>query len=226
MKTWNDRLAIAIKESPFSQTDLARIVKVSNPTVSDWVKGKTKEMKRENVSPVCRTLDITEKWLFEGKGPMRPGGQDSVREVHGNYSAADIRGWVPLISYVQAGQWSEAMDIYEPGYGEKLSPTTVPHSKSTFALRVEGRSMTRPEGAHGPSFPHGMIIYVDPERDCAPGDYVIARFNDNHATFKQLSLEEGRPVLVPLNPDSKQYPVIRDEFEIIGRVIDGAWGGI
>lgn len=45
-------------------------------------------------------------------------------------------------------------------------------------------------------------------------------------TFKQLATEEGRPVLMPLNPDRKQYAVIRNEFTIIGRVIDASWGGL
>jgi len=143
-----------------------------------------------------------------------------------NTTPANIQGWIPLISYVQAGEWSEAIDLYEPGYGEKVMPTTVPHSNSTFALRVEGRSMTLPEGVTGISFPHGMIIYVDPEMEARSGDFVVARHGENHVTFKKLMMEEGRPVLMPLNPDSKQYPVIRCEFEIIGKVIDGSWGGI
>lgn len=138
-----------------------------------------------------------------------------------------VRGWIPLISWVQAGEWSEAIDIYEPGYAEETFPTAVNHSKTTFALRVEGDSMTLPEGVQGRSFPHGMIIYVDPERDSEIGDFVVARLpTTGHATFKKFGREEGRSVLVPQNPDRSQYPVIRDEFELIGRVIDAGWGGL
>lgn len=141
-----------------------------------------------------------------------------------NTSPYVIQGWVPLISYVQAGQWSEAVDLYEPGYAEHVQPTAARHSRHTFALRVDGHSMTLPAGVEGKSFPHGVIIYVDPMRACIPGDYVVARLlATNNVTFKRLGTEEGRPVLIPLNPN---YPIIHDEFEIIGRVIDASWGGL
>lgn len=144
-----------------------------------------------------------------------------------NTSPAVIEGYVPLISYVQAGEWAEAIDLYEPGFAEQVRATTVPHSMSTFALRVDGDSMTLPAGVQGKSFPHGMIIFVDPERDADIGDYVVAKHNgDGQVTFKRLMTEEGRPVLVPLNPDRVAYPVLRDEFDIIGRVIDASWGGL
>jgi len=156
-------------------------------------------------------------------------GQHAFSEADGGYentSRIGIRGWIPLISYVQAGEWGEAIDIYEPGFSEKVSPTTVPHSNKTFALQVEGDSMTLPSGVQGRSFPPGMIIYIDPERESMPGDYVVAKHNGNsRVTFKRLMIEEGRPILVPLNPDRGTHPVIRDEFEVIGRVIDASWGG-
>lgn len=144
-----------------------------------------------------------------------------------NVSSSEIAGYVPLISWVQAGGWEETIDLFEPGYSEQVHPTIVPHSKYTFALRVEGDSMTAPAGAKR-SFPHGMIIYVDPERrgGVTTGDFVVARLKGtSNATFKQLSSEEGRPILKPLNPSDK-YPIIRDEFEIMGKVIDAGWGGL
>lgn len=144
-----------------------------------------------------------------------------------NVAPTAIEGWVPLISYVQAGEWVEAIDLYEPGYGEQVRATTVPHSESTFALRVEGDSMTLPAGVPGRSFPGGMIIFVDPQRTPELGDYVVARHNgDGKVTFKRLMSEEGRPVLAPVNPDRASYPIIRDEFTVIGRVIDASWGGL
>lgn len=151
----------------------------------------------------------------------------AIAPVAEGLSPSIIRGWIPLISWVQAGAWSEAVDLYEPGYAEKVVPTSVRHSEFAFALRVEGDSMTLPEGVHGRSFLHGMVIYVDPRKCANPGDYVVARsLATGRVTFKKLHLDEGRPILVPLNPDRAEYPIIRDEFEIIGRVIDAGWGGL
>lgn len=165
---------------------------------------------------------------IEMKMGLPPGTLDQPPPQPGdNVSSARIEGYVPLISYVQAGEWAEAIDLYEPGYAEQVRATTVPHSMATFALQVEGDSMTLPAGVPGKSFPPGMIIFVDPEREAEVGDFVVARHNGNSkVTFKRLVQEEGRPILVPLNPDRATYPIIRDEFTVIGRVIDASWGGL
>lgn len=203
MKDLIEQIESVREERGLYKADMARAFGVPEQNYNNWVYRKS--LPKQQIS---RAMEILSD---DGKSNTAP---------------ASIQGWIPLISYVQAGEWSEAIDLYEPGYGEKVMPTTAPHSSSTFALRVEGRSMTLPDGVTGISFPHGMIIYVDPEMEAMPGDYVVARHGDNHVTFKKLMMEEGRPVLMPLNPDSKQYPVIRCEFEIIGKVIDGSWGGI
>lgn len=70
MKTWNERLKLALKESGVSQQELATAARVKPASVSDWVSGKTKNMKHEYVDPVCKRLGITEKWLFGKKAPM------------------------------------------------------------------------------------------------------------------------------------------------------------
>lgn len=114
----------------------------------------------------------------------------------------EIRGEVPLISWVQAGDWVGVVDNYAPGVGEELIPTTIPVKRHTYALRVKGDSMTNPNG--WPSFPEGMIIIVEPEFDHEPGDFVIVKNGDNEATFKQLVKDGTDWLLKPLNP---RYPI-------------------
>lgn len=184
-----------------------------------WDKWKERGIPKKNLVHFSKAFNWDLAGLYEGD--IRPGKPESKYFPE----QITIRGWIPLISYIQAGAWSETIDIYEPGYAERVLPTAAPHSKFTFALRVEGWSMTLPVGIPGNSFPPGMIIYVDPERECRPKDLVVARFKGD-ATFKQLILDEGRPVLMPLNPDRKEYPIIRDEFELIGKVIDASLGGL
>jgi SOS-response transcriptional repressor LexA len=186
--------------------DMARLFKVALQNYNNWVYRKSlpKQHYRRAGELLGKSLE-----------PSNVGGQ------------VPIRGWIPLISSVQAGEWNEAVDLYEPGHAEQVSPTIVSHSVHTFALRVDGDSMTLPDGVRGHSFPHGMIIYVDPIRECEPGCFVVARLaNTNRVTFKRLETDEGRPILMPLNVDRRSYPIIRDNFEIIGRIIDAGWGGI
>lgn len=137
--------------------------------------------------------------------------ESNVSEPSVKYQAsADV----PLISRVSAGKWSEASDPFQPGDAEGWYPCPANHSASTYALRVWGDSMTAP---YGRSYPEGMIIYVDPEKEAVSGDRVIARVNgDYDVNFKQLIIEGSRRYLKALNPN---WPIITDEFEVIGKVI-------
>ncbi|WP_158413409.1 LexA family protein [Haliea salexigens] len=217
-----DRIRKRMDELGMSQGELAELMGVSQPMIAKYLNGaKTKKLLE-----MADALQCTPEYLQDGRNPPQAVFDKSGTNVT-NIRKTNIKGWIPLISYVQAGQWSEAIDLYDPGYAESVVPTTVPHSKHTFALRVDGPSMTLPDGVNGHSFPAGMVIYVDPEKPAQSGDYVVAKHSGNgHVTFKRLLSEEGRPVLVPLNPDRSAFPVIRDEFEIIGRVIDASWGGL
>jgi SOS-response transcriptional repressor LexA len=108
-----------------------------------------------------------------------------------------LRGTVPLISWVQAGDWQTVIDNLQPGQGERIDTTYRP-KRHTFALRVRGDSME-------PKFPDGCIIIVEPDAPAEPGSYVIVRQNGDEATFKQLMHDGGRRYLKPLNP---RYPIL------------------
>ncbi len=126
---------------------------------------------------------------------------------------------VPLISSVQAGAMSEAVDPYAVGDAEKWIPVDLPNlSPNAFALRVKGESML-------PEFVEGDIIIVDPDIEPDPGRYVVAKNGKNEATFKQYRQrghnDKGEMVieLVPLN---SSHPPIRSDvtpIKIIGTVV-------
>ena len=118
--------------------------------------------------------------------------------------ARHLQREVPLISWVQAGEWRNLVDNLQPGDAERWVATYAKVSKHAFALRIIGDSMTNPSGA--PSFPDGTIIIVDPERDAQPGKFVVVRQNsDTECTFKQLVRDSGKHYLKPLNP---RYPLL------------------
>lgn len=119
-------------------------------------------------------------------------------EEHAHYNAEpgpDVRSLHPLISWVQAGEWSEIAGNFELGDAEDLLPCPVRCSADTFVLRVRGESME-------PKFHDGDLIFVDPQVAPVSGRYVVVRLEDSQeATFKQLIVEEGRQYLKALNPD-------------------------
>lgn len=130
------------------------------------------------------------------------GWMDEPHDSAGNQEAAsnaedgpEFRGLHPLISWVQAGEWTAIGNCFEPGNAEDLLPCPVRCSADTFVLRVRGVSME-------PRFRDGDLIFVDPQIDPASGRFVVVRLDDSQeATFKQLIMEEGRQYLKALNPD-------------------------
>ena len=112
----------------------------------------------------------------------------------------DISGVVPLISWVQAGSWTEIIDNFSVGDAEEWLPCPVKHSPSTFVLRVRGESMFNRNGR--PSFVDGDLVFVDPERPAENGSLVVVRLEDaKEATFKKLIIEGEHQYLKALNPD-------------------------
>ena len=118
--------------------------------------------------------------------------------------STDVKGTVPLISWVQAGAWNEAIDNLQPGQGERVA-TTYKAKERTYALRVRNDSME-------PKFPEGCTIIVEPDDDPTPGKYVIVRQNGNEATFKQLMRDGDKLYLKPLNP---RYPIMPLEGDAV-----------
>lgn len=116
-------------------------------------------------------------------------------------------GRVPLISWVQAGEFCEAIDQFEPGDAERWLPKPDRVGGSTYALKVNGDSMTSPF-ANVRDYPEGTIIFVDPEQQVLPGQRGVFRLPDsNEVTFKELVSDAGDQFLKPLNPQYKNIAV-------------------
>lgn len=199
----------ALRAQHRTQAWLAERCGVSENAVSKWI--RTGKISRENLAKISRVLRLPIAELMHGY--VAP---DMVGE---NVSPYTVRqSGVPVISWIQAGEWSEVSEAYPPGDHELMIPCLARHGPHAYALRVEGDSMTSPAGR---SYPEGSIIFVDPDkRNARVGDRVIAKINgDNLVTFKQLAADGNRYYLKPLNPNHKP---IFDEFRVIGVVI-GMW---
>lgn len=164
------------------------------------IQGYSKEL----LERIATALGVRVSDLFDEESNVEPG--------------PDMRGLVPLISWVTAGNWNPAADPLQPGEAEDWLPLPKKNGKHTYALRVRGDSMTSP---HGKTYPDGCIIFVDPERRSpSTGDRIIAKLEGtDEVTFKQFVSDAGRVWLKPLNP---QYPLITEEFKVLGTII-GKW---
>jgi len=157
----------------------------------------------EFLRKVAEALGVTEIDIYlEASGEIEQG--------------PEIKGTVPLISWVQAGHWqdipqedhhhtgnessgrTQAREPHVPYHAGERVHTTYRARKNTYALRVRGDSME-------PKFPDGAILIVEPDENPEPGAFVIVRHNGGEATFKQLMQDGGTRYLKPLNP---RYPIL------------------
>jgi len=121
---------------------------------------------------------------------------------------------VPLISNVQAGDWTETHGSFDASDAESWLPTTAHVSDRAFALRVTGDSMTNPSG--NPTIPAGSIVIIDPDLPADHGRIVVALLEDQaETTLKRLAIDGPNRYLMPLNPDYRPIE-INGNCRIIG----------
>lgn len=72
MENLSDRILSALTEIGKNQSELARFVGVRSPSVNDWISGKTKTIKGQNLLRAAEFLKVNPQWLAEGRGPKEP----------------------------------------------------------------------------------------------------------------------------------------------------------
>ena len=212
MDSFGKRLKAAREALSLAEGRKKKITQTELANRCGWENGQTRIANYENDTrnPSTRDIIILSKvtgcraeWLRFGTGSMMSG--------ESNVSIGpDIATSLPLISWVQAGPWAEAQDLFEVGDYEALIPVpgSRKYSKHAYALRVQGDSMSAPDG---PSFPDGAIICVEPSQEPRHGSFVIVRMEDSkEATFKQLMFDGDRRFLKPLN---SRYPMMEVDSE-------------
>lgn len=187
-KTFGERLKMAREKKCVSQQKIADLFGIDRISVSNWERGKNPPT-ADKLAKLSEFLDISVDWLLG-------------TEKDSNVASTTIRfktKTVPLISWVQAGQWKEVNDIHPVGQSDEYISVTAKVGPNAIALKVRGDSME-------PEFPEGSIIIVDPDREAKNGSYVVVRLDEEmEATFKQMVVDGSRIYLKPINP---RYPIL------------------
>lgn len=208
----SERIRQRMSELNIKAKDIVQTTGASKGTVSNWVNEVT-EPSGDYLVKLANCLKTSPQWIISGQN------LNEIKERTQSYGlnvirSIELQSLVPIISWVQAGSWKES-ELEYLGEETEHIPCHVPHSRNTFALRVQGESM---QSSSGKSYPDGMIIIIDgDQRNPEFGKRIIARLKDsNNITFKQLASDGTRAYLKPLNSN---YPPMFEEFEIIGTVI-------
>lgn len=219
MTTLKDRVMVALSSAKqsgrkVSQTDLAKEAGVSRQAVSQWFSGKTNKIDGDALFGAARYLGVRPEWLAGNGGQMtaEPSAtKDVIIDVNVIPADATKQKMVPLISWVEAGNWSN--DQFVEGEHE-LVMSVFNTGVNGYALVVQGESMS-------PRYLPKDVIYVNPDAEPAVGKRVIAHCRDHGKTFKELAIDEnGKWVLKALNESwFPRYIPVNDDCQIIGVVV-------
>lgn len=144
--------------------------------------------------------------VAEGRLVKRPGAARGYALPGVEASRRTLR--VPILGQVQAGALREAIEDWE---GEIA--VVGSESESLFGLRVRGESMI------GVGLYEGDVVVARRQSSAETGDIVVALV-DGEATVKTLRFLEGRPVLVPENPDFEPIFPDPEALTILGKVVE------
>ncbi|ATP90368.1 helix-turn-helix domain-containing protein [Aeromonas media] len=204
-----ERIKLSRSRLKMTQQQLGDRIGANKASISQWENGVyTPDAK--NLSALAKALSVSVFWLMDGKGD--PAGQNL------EIAPPDIHR-IPVISYVQAGVWTETSEIREYDGNLVYITTDLELGERAFAIELKGHSME-------PEFVEGDIVLIDPDEHPHPGDFVVAKNGEEAATFKKYRPrgvgEDGQEVfeLVPLNDDFPTMRSDRQHIHIIGTMVE------
>lgn len=212
MSTLAERIKSARIHAKLTQKALAQKAGVEQPVISQLETGKN--LQSAHLPKIAHACGVSAIWLSENIGQMI---NSAATESNVGESRQPVESYrYPVISWVAAGAWAEAIEPYPAGFSDRYEFSEYDSKGAAFWLEVKGDSMTSPVGQ---SITEGTLILVDTEAEAAPGKLVIAKLPDsNEATFKKLVNDGGKLFLKPLNPAWRIEPFTED-CRIVGVVV-------
>lgn len=210
MNTLGERIAFFRKKKGMSQKALAVACGWGSQSRVGNYETDTREPSLDDIERMAKALDVTSAQLIGESQPHESSNVQPALQPSRYYR-------YPVLSWVSAGMWGDALQPYEPGAEDQHELSDYMGKGRCFWLKVLGDSMTAPIGD---SIPDGHLILVDTGMEARPGHLVIAKLEaEDKATFKRLVQDGGRLFLKPLNP---AYPLIEinGNCRFIGVVVE------
>ncbi len=207
MKETSDIIRELLKANNLKQVDLVKATGASKGTVSKWL-SDTSSPRGQYLVKLADCLGVTPDYILTGKGEVKP---SPINEVK-------VRQ-VPVLNYVQAGDWRT---YFEDAIADHFEPIMGNFGEYVYGLIIEGDSMN-------PEFKDGDIVFIDPDIQPTAGDYVVAMLDKSDGkavTFKKYRprgfYEQNKEYfeLVALNDDYESYDSRYINCQIIGVAVE------
>jgi SOS-response transcriptional repressor LexA len=187
-----------------SRKALAAITGLSENAISKIISGETE-------GPTPSNLEATAKALgFIKATPLK----DRRTEPREDIPLREL----PLISLVQAGQFTEYTDQeYPAGWSDEFLWSTE-KGRHVSALRITGESMK-------PVFNEGDIVVVNPDKEVVSGNFAVVKLlKSGETTIKRVEFYDELIILRPVNDAYKPITIKAEDKEnrirIVGKVVE------
>lgn len=198
MKMFCERLKKMRIEKNLTQTDIAKMIYISQPAYSKYEMG-TASPNPETLKKLAEVLNVSVDYLIGNDvPPERPG---YVRiPVLGRVAAG-----IPIDAIEEVIDW-EDISAEAAGGGEY------------FGLQIQGQSME-------PKISDGDVVIVRRQPDVDSGDIAVVLVNGNDATVKRIKKSPQGVTLIPSNPAYEPIYYSNEEIEslpvtILGKVVE------
>jgi SOS-response transcriptional repressor LexA len=188
-----------LSEHNLKVTELARRIKIPQPTVQRIVTGTSENPQMSSLKSIAEYFDITVDQL-KGIEPIPK--FDNVYKL-------------PLISWEDATLWHK-----------KFTTTSHEHIIADLSVSKHAYALKILDGAMEPIFPCNSILIVDPNVQPKDRSYVIALIQGSkHPIFRQLIINGADKYLKPLSPDTEVYKMLqlKSTDTILGTVVQARW---
>lgn len=212
----NLQLLMKLRPELGSQMQLAKKTGVSQSTIGRILRGEVTPSV-DAIMSIAREFDVSLSDLYQPHeifaDLVKTEGQSGLKRLHGPISEARQRGLVPLVD------WKQAAGLASPSEVKEWVPCPVQINDSLYALEVKGLGMFDPAGAL--SFREGDRIFVDQKRQAKHRSLVIVHIaGTEEASFRQVVSEEGKWLLLQLNPSLPHRMKLMDDGDrLLGVVV-------
>ncbi len=226
--SFKERLKKARQAKNLTQAQLADLCGLTQPAITRLESGAVKAT--TYITKLAEVLDVSAKWLEEGEeGDDKLNFLKKQKDQNHDYDLIMARiapHKIPLL------EWSD-FDIYKTTPATLLSIDdilSIVREKSRMftvyldekevssrlaALVINNLDAMKPITFHEWALMNGNIVIIDFNLKPLPGDIVLAKVN-NSVTVRLFEMDADKQVLKPLNT---QYPIITENFEVLGTII-------
>lgn len=176
--SFKNRFSKAMEIREVTPSDVSKATGVSKSSLSEYLKGDY-EPKQDKIFLMAKYLNVDFGWLMGADTDMIPRttGKPIRINVYGSIPAG-----IPLEAIQDIQDWEEIPSEWTKG------------GKEFIALKVKGDSMY-------PKYLEGDTVIIQVQKDCETGQDCACYVNGYEATLKSIKKEEGKIILIPINPN-------------------------